>query len=138
MPDAAEFDRAAILSVTAELLAAVNASDADRCLAVWAADGLLMPPHHPSVQGCQAIGDYFRDLFSRLKFRFTFTSSRIHLAGDVALERVTYAAIISQEGDASSIEDSGKGLHVYARQASGSWKLTHDIWNSDLPQGPGR
>jgi hypothetical protein len=29
------------------------------------------------------------------------------------------------------MEDVGKGLHVYGRQSDGSWKLTHDIWNSD-------
>ena len=40
-PDAANTDRAAITRATAELLAAVNASDADRCSAVWAADGVL-------------------------------------------------------------------------------------------------
>ena len=130
-PDAAEADRAAIMRTTAELLAAVNTSDADRCLAVWAADGVLMPPHHPSVQGRAAIGQYFRSLFSRGKFRFTFTSSKIHLAGDTALERVTYTAIIWPESDASPREDVGKGLHVYERQPSGSWKLTQDIWNSD-------
>lgn len=131
MNKAATGDRAAIMRTTAELLAAVNASDADRCLAVWAADGVLMPPHHPSVQGHQAIADYFRSLFSRNKFRFTFTSSHIHLAGDTALERVTYRAIIWPGGDGPPIEDVGKGLHVYGRRPDGSWKLTHDIWNSD-------
>src|SRR5262245_23545825 len=40
--DAADVDRAAIASTTAELLTAVNASDAVRCGAVWAADGVLM------------------------------------------------------------------------------------------------
>ena len=53
-PDA-DVDREAIMRTTAELLAAVNASDADRCLAVWSADGLLMPPHHPAVHGDEAI-----------------------------------------------------------------------------------
>lgn len=130
-PDAADNDRAAIMRTTAALLAAVNASDADRCSAVWAADGVLMPPHHPSVQGRQAIGEYFRSLFSRSRFKFRFTSSRIHLAGDTALERVTYTATIWPGGDASPIEDVGKGLHVYGRQPDGSWKLTQDIWNSD-------
>jgi hypothetical protein len=38
----------------------VNASDADRCSAVWADDGVLMPPHHPSVLGHEAIAKYFR------------------------------------------------------------------------------
>ena len=132
-PDAADIDRAAITRTTAELLAAVNASDADRCSAVWAASGVLMPPHHPSVQGHQAIVQYFRNLFSRSKFRFTFTSSQIDLAGDTALERVTYTATFWAGEDAPPIEDVGKGLHVYGRQPNGSWKLTHDIWNSDQP-----
>jgi uncharacterized protein (TIGR02246 family) len=130
-PDAAEKDRVAIRKTTAELLASVNASDADRCLAVWAADGVLMPPHHPSVQGHQAIVEYFRGLFSRSQFRFTFMSSNIHIAGDTALERVTYRATVWPGGDSPPIEDVGKGLHVFGRQPNGSWKLTHDIWNSD-------
>jgi ketosteroid isomerase-like protein len=59
-PDAANIDRADITRATAELLAAVNGSDADRCSAVWADDGVLMPPHHPSVQGHDAIVQYAR------------------------------------------------------------------------------
>jgi ketosteroid isomerase-like protein len=131
IPDAADADRGAILRTTAELLAAVNASDADRCVAFWAPDGVLMPPHHPSVQGHEAIGEYFRNLFSRSTFRFTFTSSHLQLAGDTAVERVTYTAIMWSGRGASPIEDVGKGLHVYGRQPNGSWKLTQDIWNSD-------
>jgi len=129
--ETADIDRTAITRTTAEFLAAVNASDAERCSAVWAANGVLMAPHHPSVQGHQAIVQYFRNLFSRSKFRFTFTSSHIHLAGDTALERLTYTAVIWPGDDAPPIEDVGKGLHVYQRQPDGSWKLTHDIWNSD-------
>lgn len=131
--DAAHPDREAIKRATAELLAAVNASDADGCVAVWAADGVLMPPHHPSVHGHRAIAEYFRALFLKRTFCFTFTSSHIHLAGDTAVEHVTYTATIWPRDDAAPIDDSGKGLHVYARQPSGSWKLTHDIWNSDQP-----
>jgi ketosteroid isomerase-like protein len=115
-PDAADNDRAAITSASAELLAAVNASDADRCSAVWAADGVLMPPHHPAVQGHQAIVHYFRNLFSRSRFKFTFTASHIHLAGDTALERVTYIANIWPGDDARPTDDIGKGLHVYGRR----------------------
>ena len=132
-PTVDDSDHMAITRTTAELLAAVNASAADRCSAIWAADGMMMPPHHPSVQGRQAIGDYFRNLFLRSRFNFTFTSSHIDVAGDIALEHVTYTALIWRGDDARPIEDVGKGLHVYGRQPDGTWKLTHDIWNSDLP-----
>ena len=136
-PNAAADTRAVIARTTAELLAAVNASDADRCSAVWADDGVLMPPHHPSVHGREAILEYFRRAFSRRKFRFAFTSSSVQLIGDVAFERVTYTATIWQGEGAHPIEDAGKGLHVYGRQPDGSWKLTHDIWNSDLDAASG-
>jgi uncharacterized protein (TIGR02246 family) len=133
-PDAVEADRAAIMRTTADLLAAVNASDADGCLAVWADDGVLMPPNHPAVQGREAIAEYFRGLFSRSRFRFTFTGSNIQLAGDTALERVTYEVTV-WSGNGSPVEDHGKGLHVYGRQPDGSWRLTQDIWSSDQKAG---
>jgi uncharacterized protein (TIGR02246 family) len=131
MDNVDDVDREAITRVTAELLAAVNASDVDRCLAVWADDGVLMPPHHPAVHGHQAIGDYFRDLFGRSRFTFTFTSSEIQLAGDTAVERVTYTVWVWSASDSSTVEDVGKGVHVYTRQTNGAWKLSQDIWNSD-------
>jgi uncharacterized protein (TIGR02246 family) len=133
--DSLDVDRAAIVRVTAELLGAVNASDVDRCLAVWSVDGVMMPPHHPSVHGHKALAEYFHRLFSRSRFRFQFTSPDIQITGDTALEIVTYTAVISPIGGASSIEDAGKGLHVYRRQSNGTWKLALDIWNSDAP-GP--
>jgi ketosteroid isomerase-like protein len=129
--DNVERDREAIMKATAELLVAVNTSNADGCVALWARNGVLMPPNHPSVQGHHAIGEYFRSLFLRRQFRFAFTSSHIHVAGDTALERVTYTVVIRSGADAAPIEDVGKGVHVYARQGNGSWKLTCDIWNSD-------
>ena len=132
-PNTADIDRAEVTRTTAALLAAVNSSDAAGCAAVWAADGVLMPPHHPAVEGRQAIGAYFRDLFSRRRFRFAFTASHIHLTGDTATERVTYTAVIWGGDDAPPIEDAGKGLHVYRRQPDNSWKLAYDIWNSDQP-----
>ena len=120
MTDTAEIDRAEVARTTAELLDAVNASDADRCSSVWATDGVLMPPHHPSVRGHQAIVQYFRALFARNRFSFTFTSSHIQLAGDIALERLTYAATMWRGDDTEPVEDAGKGLHVYRRQPDGS------------------
>src|SRR5690349_14014917 len=132
-PDAADTDRAEVMRITAEMLAAVNTSDAERCSAVWAADGVLMPPHHPSVRGHPAIVQYFRDLFTRSRFTFAFTSSQIHIDGDTALERVTYTATIWPGDDTPPLEDVGKGVHVYRRQSNGSWKLTYDVWNSDRP-----
>jgi ketosteroid isomerase-like protein len=124
-------DRAAIIAAREAFLAGLNAANVDDCVAVWATEGVMMPPHHPAVYGRQAIGEYFSTLFSRGRFTFTLTSSNLTLIGDVAVERLTYSAVISMAGSNSSVEDVGKGLHVYRRQPEGSWKLVEDIWNSD-------
>jgi ketosteroid isomerase-like protein len=82
------------------------------------------------------VHQYFRSLFSRRRVRFAFTSSEIELAGDVAVERVTYVASTWPAAGGAAAEDVGKGLHVYRREAGGSWKLAQDIWNSDTAAPP--
>ena len=124
-------DRAVIRRITAELLAAVNASDPGRLLALWADDGVLMPPNRPAVHGRAALEQYFRERFSSTRFRFSFTSSDLQLAGDVAFERLAYTASAWPAGGGRPVTDAGKGLHVYRRRSDGAWKLALDIWNSD-------
>src|SRR5260370_35102347 len=57
-------DRATIRRITSEILAAVNTSDHERLLAVWADDGVLMPPNRPAVQGREALERPFREVFT--------------------------------------------------------------------------
>ena len=92
-----------------------------------------MPPHHPSVRGRVEIERYFRQLFEQTRLTFSFTASQIHLSGNIAFERVEYAASARPAHGGAETRDVGKGLHVYRRHASGSWKLAMDIWNSDTP-----
>jgi uncharacterized protein (TIGR02246 family) len=125
-------DETAVARTTAALLDAVNASDLAGVLAVWSDDGVLMPPHHPSVRGRVEIERYFRQLFERTRLTFSFTASQIHVSENVAFERVEYAASARPVQGGAEIQDVGKGLHVYRRQSSGSWRLAMDIWNSDI------
>jgi ketosteroid isomerase-like protein len=120
-------------AVAEALRAGVNAGDVTAILACWAPDGVLQPPHHPAVRGHAAIAEYFRSVFAARRLTFTFTASTVTVLGEVALERLSYTAIAASLVGRARTEDVGKGLHVYSRQFDGSWKLTQDIWNSDLP-----
>ena len=126
-------ETAAVARATAALLSAVNASDLAGVLDVWSDDGVLMPPHHPAAHGRLEIERYFNRLFRESRFEFSFTSSRIHVSGDIAFERVEYAASAWPKQGGPELRDVGKVLHVYRREPNGSWKLAVDIWNSDKP-----
>jgi uncharacterized protein (TIGR02246 family) len=126
-------DLEAIRSSTTALLAAVNGSDVHRLLEVWADDGVLMPPGHPSIHGRAAIQEYFGNLFLRARFAFEFAPTEIELGTELAVERVNYRVTIWSVSGQKLNEDVGKGIHVYRRQTDGTWKLQIDVWNSDRP-----
>jgi uncharacterized protein (TIGR02246 family) len=126
-------DRSAIEAATANLLDAVNSADVSRVMSVWSEDGILMPPHHAAVHGRSAIESYFRELFERSRFKFVFTASAISIDGNTAIERVSYTAEAWRDGSKTPVADRGKGLHVYKREAGGTWKLAIDVWNTDIP-----
>src|SRR5260370_39870319 len=80
-------DRATIRRITSEILAAVNTSDHERLLAVWADDGVLMPPNRPAVPGREALERHFREVFTERRVRVSPTLRDGPLAGGGALQR---------------------------------------------------
>ena len=127
-------DREQVRRLSLALLQAVNTSAVAGVRDVWALKGTLMPPHHPAVNGRDAITQYFIELFKRGRFAFEFTNSRIGLNGNVAIEHVQYTAIFFPAGGGTPHNDKGKGLHVFRRQPVGGWQLEMDIWNTDNPR----
>jgi ketosteroid isomerase-like protein len=52
---------------------------------------------------------------------------------DPAFERGRYDITIAPRAGGEAMDDIGKYITVYQRQADGSWKIARDIWNSDRP-----
>jgi ketosteroid isomerase-like protein len=53
--------------------------------------------------------------------------------GDVAYARGSYSMKIAVPGAPAPVDEKGKYVEIWRRQADGSWKLARDIFNSDLP-----
>lgn len=129
LPDLAG-ETATVHAVAEALRRAVNGSDVSGIVACWAPDGIMLPPHHAAVRGSTAIGEYFSRVFAARRLTFTFTESSIDVVGDMAIERLHYAAVATASSGETT-EDVGKGIHIYRRGADGTWQLVQDIWNSD-------
>ena len=127
-----EADVAAVNAVREQEVAAIASGEANT--AYLAGDAVLMPPNEPGVSGIDAIDVWFRDLLAQFtSTSLTYTSSEITVSGDWAIEHYAGTFTVTPVGGGDSVEEVLKGIHVYRREADGSWKMVYDVWNSDAP-----
>lgn len=126
-------DRAAIRQQHAASVAAANAKDWARWTAGFTEDGVAMPPNSEAIRGRAAL----------LKFAesyppftdFTAEVTEIEGSPTMAYARGTYAITITMPGT-PPMPDRGKFVEIWKKQPDGSWKITIDIFNSDMPIPP--
>lgn len=106
----------------------------DTAWAAWAdiysADAVLGPPNQPAVVGREALMRWARMLPPITSF--TLTELDIDGRGDLAFVHGRYHMVVQPPG-APAAPDSGKYIEVWRKQANGSWKVSRDVFNSDVP-----
>ena len=60
------------------------------------------------------------------------TKVEVAKSGDIGLVSGTYELTIN-DASGKPVNDRGKYVEVWEKQADGKWKCGADIWNSDLP-----
>jgi uncharacterized protein (TIGR02246 family) len=116
--------------------AAMNAGNAAAAAAVFAEDGVEMPPDHPAVRGRAAIEQYYRQVFSGpVKLSgFRLAPREGAVAGEVAYMTGDSTITVTPPG-APATEQSGKYLVVLKRRG-GRWQVSEAIHNADAPCPP--
>ncbi len=126
--------RAAIAATVEKDMEDFNRGDAGAAAATYTDDAILMPPNQSPIEGKQAIGKGLAELSSQLQLsNLQLSISEVDVQGDTAIVRGTYSSNITVPGMDAPMEDRGKTLSVWKKQADGSWKLHRDIWNSNMP-----
>jgi len=113
--------------------AGFNAGDAAKVVDGYSADGIALPPNHVMVSGKDALLAYNRDFFSQMSTTMTLTPVETIVAGDWGYDRGTYTMTITPKAGGGPMNDTGKYLVLLQKQVDGSWKVTRDMQNSDMP-----
>jgi len=129
----AQADKDAIRRITDEVVSIANKKPTD-----WKAytdtyyteDAVVLPPHAPAVRGRGPLMEFLRS-FPEIT-NFSIKAVEIDGCGDLAWVYGEYSMTLSP-ADAASVDDRGKYIEIWNRQSDGSWKVTRDIFNSDLP-----
>lgn len=129
-------DRAAIAQALTDLdaawSAAAGARNVDSVASFYAQDAVAYPPGAPTAVGFAAAkavwAGYFAD--STFTISWTTTAAGAAASGDLGYTAGTYTD--SYKGaDGSLVNETGKYFCLWQKQADGSWKAVHDIWNTD-------
>jgi ketosteroid isomerase-like protein len=109
------------------------AKDLEETIAYYSDDAIVLPPNSASATTKQAIRNLWKDLFASPDLVLTWKATTVKLgkSGDMAWVNGTYE-LAMKDATGRPINDRGKYLEVWEKQADGKWKCGADMWNSDL------
>ncbi len=113
---------ARIEAVAHGLMAADNARDADRVMALYAPDAVMLPPGEPPVEGIAALRPRYEAFLRTHEPALAFTIEETVVVGDLAYVRGrTGGTIRGPEGAERAIDDV---FLMVLRRLDGGWKIS--------------
>ncbi len=112
--------------------AAYNKGDVAAVAAMYAEDGMRMPPDMPTVKGRAAIQEQIQAGMEGGLAKVKITVDDSHTSGEMGHARGTFVGM-DAEGNTIAV---GKWANV-AKMVDGKWQVQFDIFNYDAPMPAG-
>ena len=113
---------------------AATAGDGPAIAALYDPNATLLPPGEPMVKG-EAAKKYWMDFAKGYSGPTQLNTQSVEGSGDLAVAVGTYRMTLTPKkaGAKPLPTDEGKYVEVLKRQDDGSWKILHDVWNTNAP-----
>ena len=126
--------RAAIDKAHEHFVSAMRTGDAAALADVVSEDVTFYPPHEPSRRGRHEVRAWAEQAFSAIRTeRIAISDRNVVVSGDWAFEIGSFVWAVVPVTGGRVIEDRGRFIAIWQRQADGTWKTAHDMWNSTIP-----
>ena len=122
-------DEEAIKALIEEVQVCYNDGDPARLMALWADDGVSMPPGVPALSGMAAIMASEERGMAENSYELVIAIEEVVVLGDWAFARGTYTNTLIATAGGEPFPQDGKWMFIPQRQGDGSWKIARSIWN---------
>ncbi len=113
--------------------AALNASDVDAVMELYASDGVFMPQHSPSSVGSAAVRRAYEAVFHTITLRVTFDIVEVRqIAPDWAFARTNSAGTVRVNASNASGPEANQELFVLQRIGT-DWKIARYCFSTTNP-----
>ncbi|MGA7312898.1 MAG: SgcJ/EcaC family oxidoreductase [Silvibacterium sp.] len=126
-------DEEAVAAVLASYEEALNQSDTDAVMQLYAADGVFMPQHFPSSVGANAVRKAYDGVFSSITLRVTFAVAEVvQVAPEWAIARTNSAGTVTVHATVESGPEANQELFIF-QKIDGAWKIARYCFSTTNP-----
>jgi len=106
--------------------------DVDRVASFYAEDAIAYPPNAPMAIGRGAAKQVWASYFADSTFSISWKTlhAEVSKSGELGFTAGTYEVSFT-DPDGKQVNEKGKYLCTWKKQSDGTWKASHDMWNTD-------
>jgi uncharacterized protein (TIGR02246 family) len=124
----------AIRAVMASYNDALNNGSTDAALALYAEDGVFMPPYSQSAVGREAVRKAYDNVFQELKFDVRFTIAEIVvMAPSWAFARTNSAGTTGHASTGRTTAEANQELFIFGKGGDGRWRIARYSFSPTNP-----
>src|SRR6266849_540018 len=123
----------AVAAVLAKYQDALNQSDTDAVMKLYASDGVFMPQHSPSSVGADAVRKAYDTVFKTIKLTVKFNVVEVvEMAPNWVLARTNSAGMVKVYATGGGGPEANQELFVF-QKTDGEWKIARYCFSTTNP-----
>jgi uncharacterized protein (TIGR02246 family) len=123
----------AVAAVLAEYQDALNQSDTDAVMKLYASDGVFMPQHFPSSVGADAVRKAYLAVFEAITLKVEFKVAEVlQVAPDWAIARTNSAGTAKVNATGDGGPEANQELFVF-QKINDAWKIARYCFSTTNP-----
>ena len=123
----------AVAAVLEEYQDALNQSDTDAVMRLYASDGVFMPQHFPSSVGADAVRKAYLAVFEAITLRVEFKVAEVlQIAPDWAIARTNSAGTAKVNATGDGGPEANQELFVF-QKINDAWKIARYCFSTTNP-----
>ena len=122
-----------ILALDKQWSDAAYGHDLAKTMSFYAKDAVILPPNSPICKTTKDKTACWAPMCDKsAEVTCSATKDEVAKSGDMAYTYGTYK-LVMPDGKGGMMNDKGKFVEIWKKQANGAWKCAVDTFNSDLP-----
>lgn len=129
-------DEQAVAAVLSQYETALNHSDTNAVMNLYAPDGIFMAQNYPSSIGADAVRKAYDTVFKTITLTVKFSVAEVHqLAPEWAFARTNSAGAVKVHASGESSAEANQELFLF-QKIQGAWKIARYCFSTTNPPRP--